>query len=220
MRGIIIKSLDYKEKSKIVFIYTILGLKGYKVIGIKGKKNVVAGNLTTGNIIDFTYTDSQFPSLVEFDTIKSNLDCSNNFDTIDVLRVMIEVINYLPEDAPHKLMYQFIEDAFMNILNINPYKVLSIFLIKMLYPFGVSPNLKSCSKCGKKTDLIGFSIVDGGVLCNNCCSGYNDLLKYWSIYYYSKDNILKLDDCNFKELLKEINKYYLINVHMNLKLHL
>ena len=198
MRGIIVKSLDYKEKSKIVYIYSILGLKGYKVLGVKGKKNVSSGNLITGNIIN----------------------CSNDIKTIDVLRAMIEIINYLPEDSNNELMYPFIEEAFLKILELDSLKVLSIFLIKMLYPFGVNPELKKCQRCGNTNDLIGFSITDHGALCKNCYKYNDNYLDYWQEYYYKKLPIEEYSDCDFIKLLKEIEKYYLINAHINLKLHL
>lgn len=220
MRGIIVKSLDYKEKSKIVYIYSILGLKGYKVLGVKGKKNVSSGSLITGNIIDFTFIDSSFPTLQEFYTIKSNLNCSNDLKTIEVLRAMIEILNYLPEDSNNELMYPFIEEAFLKILELDSLKVLSIFLIKMLYPFGVNPELKKCQRCGNTNDLIGFSITDHGALCKNCYKYNDNYLDYWQEYYYKKLPIEKYSDCDFIKLLKEIEKYYLINAHINLKLHL
>ena len=39
MNGIVIKSIDYKESSKIVYIYSKNGLNGYKLLSVKNKKN-------------------------------------------------------------------------------------------------------------------------------------------------------------------------------------
>ena len=147
------------------------------------------------------------------------MDLVNDINKLEVLRIMIEVINYIPQDSNNDLMYNFIEKSFIALSsNIDPYKVLDIFLIKMLYVFGINPILKCCAKCGSVSNFLSFSIVDGGILCMNCTTIKNDSYIYWQEYYYSKKEIEEYSDCNFIELLKEINKYYLINAHINLNI--
>lgn len=50
MEGIVIKTIDYKEKSKIVYLYTSFGMKSIKALDVLRTK---LGFVTTLNVVDF-----------------------------------------------------------------------------------------------------------------------------------------------------------------------
>ena len=102
-------------------------------------------------------------------------------------------------------------------LNDNPLKLLSIFLIKMTYNFGVSPKLDSCINC-KNNNVSFFSVKRGSAMCDSCIEGYKDDLNIWLEYYKDKKIFNEYSNYDYHELLKRINEYYLIHAHINLKL--
>ena len=126
--GIVIKSIPYKETSKIVYLYTNKGKISVKAIGSKNAKKNTFGFGETGNIVSFITTDSDFPSLTEYDIINSAYKYTNSFDSIMALGKIIELLNYIPEDSIHEKVYTFTKNILLN-LNINPKKALCIFLI-------------------------------------------------------------------------------------------
>lgn len=217
LEGIVLSEIDYKESSKIVNLYTPNGRIGIKALGSKKIKNGLLGFTTTGNTVSFVATDSKLPSLIEYDIIDSIIVKNLDLDSIKILGVIIYIINNLPNDIDNKIIYNFIKNVISSIGKINSNKLISIFLIKMLYAFGVSPNLKSCVNCNNKDNLISFNIQLGGALCNNCSNEINDL-KIWNEYYYDKKNLEDFSDTDYIILINEIKRYY--EYHLNIKLKL
>lgn len=214
--GIVIKSITYKETSKIVYLYTPNGKVSIKAIGAKNAKKNTFGFGEVGNIVSFVSTDYDFPTLIEYEIINSAYKLTESFDSIMALGKIIELINYLPDDSIHDRIYPFIKNIILN-LDKEPLKALTLFLIKMTYNFGVSPKLDSCIGCGSK-DIKFFSVSKGGAVCSACTKGFHDDLSIWTEYYKDKKDISKYSDIYYKDLLKRINKYYLIHAHINLKL--
>ncbi len=215
--GIVLSEIDYKEASKIVNLYTEKGKIGVKALGSKKIKNGLLGFTTTGNTVSFVTTDKEVYTLIEYDIIDSIMKHDLDINEMKELGVILYIINMIPADSPHDKIYPFVKDIISNIKNINIDKLLSIFLIKMLYPFGISPNLKSCVKCQNNHDLIAFDIAYGGALCKNCIDKTNNI-EIWNEYYYGKKNLNEYSDTDFSFLLNQIKNYY--SYHLNIRLKL
>lgn len=101
---------------------------------------------------------------------------------------------------------------------VKPKKLLCIFLVKMLYAFGIAPNLKSCVSCGKNE--VSFIDLDaGGALCKDCASLKNsDELYIWKEYYYGKKDTKDFTACNYDAMLTKIRDYYQRYASIYLKL--
>ena len=217
LEGIVLSEIDYKEASKIVNLYTEKGKIGVKALGSKKIKNGLLGFITTGNTVSFVTTDKEVYTLIEYDIIDSIMKKDLDINEMKALGTILYIINMIPSDSPHEKIYPFVKDILSNIKNINIDKLLSIFLIKMLYPFGISPNLKSCVKCQNKHDLIAFDIAYGGALCKNCIDKTNNI-EIWNEYYYGKKNLKDYSDTDFSILLNQIKNYY--SYHLNIRLKL
>ena len=214
--GIIVKTIPYKETSKIVYLYTNEGFKSVKAIGAKKSKNSSFGFGEIGNIVSFIASDSSFPTISEYEIIYSSYKLTEDFNSIMALGKIIELLNYLPEDSIHYRIYPFIKDIIMNI-DKNPLKALTIYLIKMTYNFGVSPKLDSCIICGNN-NIIDFDVRLGGAICNNHSNNDNYLLKLMVEYYKEKKKIEEYNDYDFKKVLEYLNEYYLIHTNIDLKI--
>ena len=220
-RGIVLSSIDYKEASKIVYLYTPMGKISVKAQGANKPKNGLLGFITTGNIVSFVITDSDFPQVVEYEIERSLLISEENLKVLEAVMVIFEVIKYLPDDINHQKTYPFIENILLSLNSDNYLKLLAIFLIKITYSFGVAPNLKSCTKCNSTINLVGFDVYSGGAVCKNCSGGSNlELLRVMKEYYYDKKDLSLYSDYNFKELLILLNNYYKAHIHIGLRLNL
>ena len=214
-RGFIYKCLDYKETSKIIYAYTLEGPISFKALSVNKKNSPLSSVLITSNIIEYEITSGDFPTLTNANIYYSFMDKLSDINLVEAIRIIIELVNILPNDINHIKTYEFIEKTLLN-LSSNPKKVLSIFLIKMLYSFGINPNFKECLKCGKKENLIEISPSFGGALCNTCGSINN--YNIWSEYYYKKLPFNEYSDYNYDELLYQINEFYIKNLGIDLKI--
>lgn len=208
LKGIIINSIDYKEKSKIVYLYTPYGHDSVKANQSKDFKKGLLGFTTTLNEVSFIKTKSKFPTLVEYNVINNNFDITQSVDILEVVFKILEIIKAVPEESDHERIYKFLVLTIENLKKYNPKKILTIFLIKMLHAFGINPNLKSCVKCSSN-DIKFLSIDSGECYCSKCSTLNNfDTYKIWFEYYYSKKEIDEFTDTDFDSILLDLYNYY------------
>ena len=213
--GIVVFTTDYKESSKIVNLYTPLGFVSVIAKGALNPKKGLLGFITTGNIVSFVTTDSNAKSLMEYSLIDSSYNLNYSINKIKAFGIIIDVIRNIDDDINHEKTYEFIKMILLSLDKYDEKKILSIFLIKMLYVFGIAPNLKSCVRCNNK-NLVSFSVISGGALCSNCSRSDIEKLNIWKEYYYDKKEISLYSDYNFDNLLNDIKEYY--NYHMGITL--
>lgn len=217
IEGIILSSIDYKEASKIVYLYTNIGNISVKALKAKKIKGGDLGFITTGNIVSFVMTNNNLPTLIEYHLKDTLFDLTTNINKINALSNILNILKLIPSDSPHNLIYPMVSKYISLLKDKNEKKILSIILIKLLYAFGVNPILKECINC-KNTNLIDFNPRLGGSLCNNCSNHKSETLKYWKIYYYQKKEIDSFPDCDFDLLLNEIKLYY--QFHLSIKINI
>ena len=208
IEGIVISSVDYKETSKLVNLYTELGMLCVKALGSKKIKNNLLGFTQTGNIVLSILTDNKYKEVIEFELIDSMYMYLNDINIIDSFSKIIDLMNSIPEDINHKRLYPYLKKTLNDIKIYNPKKVLCIFLIKMLYVFGVNPNLET------KNNEMYFDPIKGHA---SELTGSNNL-KIWKEYYYDKKDIDSYTDCDFNNLYNEIKLYYNYHIDINIKL--
>lgn len=75
LKGIVLRSIDYKENSKICYMLTEQGLLSIRALGTKGYKNKNFNFSEILNNCEMEITDSDFPSLIDFSLI-------NRYDNI------------------------------------------------------------------------------------------------------------------------------------------
>lgn len=215
MEGIVLKSLSYKEKSKLVYLYTPYGKKSVLVYDL----NKNGGFITTLNCVSFEVKRGHLPSLLSFELLESHYEM--NVHLIGFVMVMLQVIESLPEDAPHQRIYPFFVQSLNDILQAKePLFYLSLFLVKMLAVFGVRPSFQACVRCGSK-DIAGFSVMDGGVLCTHCMVPteadtilYKELKALYEDRSYLESYFTAF---HYPLLLDALYQYYSIHLSIQLK---
>jgi len=66
IKGLVISSIDYKEKSKVVYLYTPNGHDSVKAYQSKDFKKGLLGFTTTLNEVSYVKTNSKFSTLMEY----------------------------------------------------------------------------------------------------------------------------------------------------------
>lgn len=217
IKGLVLYSIDYKEKSKIVYLYTPYGHDSVKANRSKEMNSGQMGFTMGLNEVAYIKSAGRLPALLEYRLEESFFDLSQSISKMAVVANMIEVIRRIPEDSSHEKIYAFIIICLKRLRTENPQKVLAVFLIKMLYVFGVAPNLKHCMVCGSE-EVSVFSVAEGGAFCrihrNSARTGGYAL---WKEYYYDKKDIALYSDTAFDEFLQDIFRYYAVHVQIFLK---
>ena len=76
----------------------------------------------------------------------------------------------MPEEQPGEKILDSLLD-FLRILTVRKSRFKSLLVVyqwKLLCLCGYMPELDRCARCGKDAPAVGFSVVDGGVVCSDC----------------------------------------------------
>ncbi len=216
IEGIVLYSLDYKEKSKIVYLYTPYGKESIRVLQAHNLKKGLLPFTTTLNVVRYIKSKQEFPTLIEFRLMDSFYDVTQSLEGVHSISFLLKVMERIPDDANHERIYPFVLKTLREFKKGNCRKAICVFLIKMLYVFGVGPEVKYCCKC-KAKDISFFSVEEGVGYCLNCYPQENRFAKIWQEYYTEKKEIEEYMDTEYDALMEEIIRYYQIHTEMVLK---
>ena len=107
-KGLIIDSIDYKEKSKIVYLYTPYGKESILVKAGKAYKAGNLGMITTLNEVSYVKSKAKLPVMIEYHILNSFFNLTNSIKKIEALKIIIELIKNIPDDTNHERCYNFI----------------------------------------------------------------------------------------------------------------
>jgi len=164
--GIIVKTMNYKENSKIIFIITDQGKQSVEVKG---------ANKITGHSRNYTFLLSKIAYSTSKHYLSSAKVISNYVhirSDIDRLSLGLEIIEMAYTFSDHitdfSVFYNFLRDILDIIDTDKNYKYYYlVFKTKILYLLGIAPIFTKCVECNCKTNLKGFVINSGGMKCSN-----------------------------------------------------
>ncbi len=122
-----------------------------------------------------------------------------------------------------KLLYQSVRA--LTVSSLDPRLVRRVYELKTLVFYGVSPNVFSCVKCGKKEDLRWFSAREHGTLCGACggagAFALTDSVRYTLQYIVSspieKLYTFKVTEEVYDALARIVGAYLMLYVDRELK---
>ena len=128
MEGIVIKTIDYKEKSKIVYLYTSFGMKSIKALDVLRTK---LGFVTTLNVVDFEMSKGNLPTVTEYTLKDSFYSLYEDLTKVGVLAPILDILQHLEEEVNHTRVYSFVIQILKALRETKePYYILSLFLVK------------------------------------------------------------------------------------------
>lgn len=220
--GIIVKSIKYKDSSKIIYVITNDGLMSLLV---RGANNIKAKNFGYSQIltkISFDYVDGKETkfNILKQAVIKDNFtllksDYQKMQISFLILEYAYEFINHIDDK---KLFYEFLEYTLKNLTSNNELIYSIIFRLKLLYLLGIGPVFSKCIDCMKDENLIGFSLNKSGMICKSCFKNDEQLfvgnsLLVIRILFLTKphdinNTLLESLDINFEKINLFLNLYY------------
>ena len=208
LEGLVLKTTDYKEEGVLA---TILTKNGINNSIIKGAKKMASGTRLLASPLtklEFNATSTEgLNTLTEGIILDNYLSIKQNYNKITHAFPIIEkILTFAHQVTNNKTFYTFVNNI-INMLkeDLDEFTILTLFEVKLTYLIGISPELKTCIRCGDTTNEGSFSIYQGGIICNKC----NTLMPYDLNVEETKNlkllYLIKLDKVN-SEFIKIVKK--------------
>lgn len=180
--AIVLKSIDFRETSKIVIFFTRDYGKVTGVLkGIRKDHRKFGSNVDRFSVNDIVYYSSRSSDI----HLVSQCDLKNYFFPIrrDLKKSLaasyiLELVSLImPAEDRNQKVYALMLD-FLNTLEkeADTNRLVHMFQIKILSLSGFRPHLDSCVKCKKVIAARAkFSLKDGGLICAACPSTDEDV---------------------------------------------
>lgn len=219
--GIILKTLDYKETSQIVYLYTEKGVISILVRGAKKYKSNKLSLTIPLTLVECIITDSKLPSLIDYTVLESYDYIKDDLKKNLWAQFLLEIISKVNDNFYSKNIYNLLLRTFKlaNVCDIESLVIIN--MIKLLKAFGVEPNFKSCVFC-ESNNIEFFSIKNGGTLCTkhktSDAKKIEEFKLFKELYYfdlYNNSNIILFDN---SKLFTQVLLYYETHVDIKLKL--
>ena len=208
-KGLIYKTQDYKESSKLLFVYSPYGKVTLVASGVKSYKHefrVLAQYLTE---IEFNYLDKEMFALSKAKSLDDFSELKKNYLWLAKQSIILEIIDHLvTSDIEHEKIY----DLLIELLK-EPLGYL-IFALKLLFAFGYRLNFVG-------DDPTGFSIKNAAVTTKS--SGeYADYdlettVAIASLYFYKSGDSLDMDSNQIKHIEHFIKTFYRYHMEYDIK---
>ena len=224
-KGVIIKTQDYRENDKIVWIFTDkFGKISAIARGAKKSKNKLFSTTLELSYCEFLlYKGKGMSNIQEAVSIKSFQGLLGNLDKLIFSSYMCELIDIalVEEEQNFRLFKEFITTLFLLDTDAIDYQVLvRAFEIRLLENTGYGLNLDACVICKSKitvSDYISLSYFGG--VCDKCnrkdgihvSKGTYNSLKFLSKMELSDGYKLKLSD----DIKMEIEKVTTLLISTN-----
>lgn len=172
--GIVIRSQDYGESNKIITLYTRdLGKIGIMARGAKKTKSrltSVAQLFTYGHYLFFKGSGKGMGTLSQGETIHSFRDLRHDLTKTAYAAYFAELLDKLVEERePNPFLFQLFLLVLEYLDEGRDADILArLFEIKLLVIGGYKPEVDQCVSCGKAEGHFGFSVKEGGFLCDDC----------------------------------------------------
>ncbi len=221
--GLILKQINFKESSKILYLYTATGPLS---VLVHGAKKVTGGKLSlTENLtrIRFFGSGKAMKTMTDGEIVADYRKIKDDLEKFTYCQHLTEILHFFSESPlDHPKMYEFIKKVLDKIENETYFvRYVNLFELKFLHMLGVAPNFSACAACGSHQDLR-FSVEDGGYVCPEHATGRQwidpDVVERMkTLYYHDLKNPLdfKPDDRIRREIRLFLDAYYLY--HLNFK---
>lgn len=174
-QGIVLKSFDLRETSRIVTFFTKEHGKVSGVLkGIRkdpGKFGSHADRFSVNDIVYYRYRNSNLHLVSQCDLRQFFFPVRQDLKKSLAASYVLELVYVImPAEEKNEEVYELMMN-FLSTLEETPDidQLVHIFQIKTLLYSGFKPHLDTCLKCGKKVaGTAKFSVREGGLICLDC----------------------------------------------------
>ncbi|MBN2540670.1 MAG: DNA repair protein RecO [Bacilli bacterium] len=224
IEGLILKKLDYKESSQILYLYTDKGLMSVLVHGSRKVKSPYLNLTRVLNLVGLHTSGKDLQTLRDGDVLEDFRDLKENIETFTYLQHILELVYHIAQhEHDHEKLYLFLLKILAKVKTTEAYiPYLNMVELKLLHLLGINPLFTSCTSCGK-TDHLQFSVREGGMCCKEHYQGNEPRVSdecvklMMKLYYYDLQAPTPIDytEETLRELRGVIDRYY--EYHLNFR---
>lgn len=218
--GLILKRMDYKESSKILFCYTETGKKSVLVRGANRLSSPFLSLTEVMTLVEITSQGKGLETVKEIDAMAAYANIKADLLKYTYCLHMLEVLYQIADaEIDHLKLFHFLLRLLPKIeaeSDFIPYCLM--FESKLLYLLGIQPEFSCCVVC-KKTDNLRFVVSEGGM----CCPDHHpqkksfspELVNHWVLLYrYNLDqptgwDLKPTDIIALRQILDDYYAYHL-----------
>jgi DNA repair protein RecO (recombination protein O) len=180
-QAIVLKSMKYRDTSKIVTFYTRQFGKIRTIAkGARQSANKFGASLEPLNHVSLVIYKKEHKDLhliSQCDLINSFHRVHDDMERISVGLSVLEIVDHLEHDEEENLALFSLMVQTLTTLDHAPKNFESLrraFQIKFAAIHGFAPSLDVCSECGESLvnneslSIVGFHVVNGAVVCTKC----------------------------------------------------
>jgi DNA repair protein RecO (recombination protein O) len=183
--GFVLKSMRYRDTSKIVTFYTrrfgkIKGIaKGAR--GMKSKFGAALEPLSLISMVLYKKEHRELQFISQCDLVRTYRSIETDLEKMAVGMSILELLNRTTHDEEENaLLFETVRTLFevLESTQKNPMNLLYGFQLRLGTIFGFGVSLEACSVCGRSLEsLVGDSFVwfqagKGALLCESCADGH------------------------------------------------
>ncbi|HNZ50634.1 MAG TPA: DNA repair protein RecO [Bacilli bacterium] len=172
IEGLIIKTQNYQENSKIVWILTAFDYTSYLMRGSANPKShnyAYSNELTKIRFQTSDRLQKGFPILTSGEVVQNFSATKTNIDKMRMVIVILDMINQLANHIDDKQTLFSFCNQILDLINNSFHPLyLQIFRLKLLYLLGVGPIFSKCVNCGTSIKQGTFDLNNGGMVCVHC----------------------------------------------------
>lgn len=183
--GIALKSMRFRESSRIVSMYTRRFGK-VKVVakGVRRPKSKFGSSLepfTVSNIVFYRRERRELYTISEADIVKEHVLLREDLERIGAASVIVDFLDAAnPEESENVRLYA-LAVSMLDAIEESPQRLVDLllwtFLIRAASILGYGPVLSHCVECRKAKPKVAFSPSLGGAVCADCSGGKGDIWK-------------------------------------------
>ncbi|MGD9909382.1 MAG: DNA repair protein RecO [Candidatus Izemoplasmatales bacterium] len=220
--GIIVKHLDYKETSQIIYVYTTSGVVSFLLRGANKIKSPFLGSKDTLSHVKIYASGKDLKTVKEITMINTFNTIKSNLEKYTYSLHMLELLEHFSIGGlDHSKSYPFL----IKILNkvsteVDYIPYINMFEAKLLFLLGVNPRFKDCVLC-HETNNLTFSVAEGGMICDDhphkptYSKKCVELFQFLYYYDLAKPSSIETESITIIELRHLLDEYYMY--HLNIK---
>jgi DNA repair protein RecO (recombination protein O) len=174
--GIVIRSVDYGESSKVVTLFTRengkIGIMARGAKKAKSRLGAVSQLFTHGYYLCKASPGTSMPDLSQGEIVESYRDLRQSLMKTAYAAYIAELLDRLTDERePNPYLFHLLMLTFRYIDEGRDEEILCrIFETKMLKVAGIAPRFDACCNCGTEREPYAISVSQGGLLCPACLS--------------------------------------------------
>lgn len=213
--GIIIKSINYSDSSKIIYLITPNGLESMLAKGAKKLKSPLRHITQTITKISYNKSkSSNLPLLLNGDIVNDYNDIKLNLDNQTYVTHIFELIYKMSNELEFSKLYDFLSKILDEISITKDAEFMSfVFELKYLYLMGLAPVFGRCVECDSE-ERVGFDVYKGGMVCNEHVSRFtymdsSVIIQLYKLYFYQFEGVFEIDRRQIRMILDQYYEHYL-----------